>query len=307
MVTAATLDIARRVWADVTLRRPGAEFLAPQYDFFKFVNDSQSFTQFKDIATLPITMPLRSGGDAEEASFTSQYALTVTPAPVGLKFPMTFAAQQTDQYGIIKQAAGALYESAMHGRAKYAASILGNGFTTNCADGVPYFSASHPTKGGGGTYSNLVSASAFSSALVASMSTALRNQKSPSGLRIAAQGGAKLIVPPSLEDAALRALYSIQLAGTPNNDVNTLNQSGGAASRLRSIKLVVSDYLEDYSSTMYALVLDQADRTSLRWQDQIPFTPYEWTGAMKQLVVSCQMSYGAGATGGYGYVGNAGA
>lgn len=118
---------------------------------------------------------------------------------------------------------------------RLAAAVLNNGFATNGYDGVPLFSASHPSLHSGTNGNNLMSASALSDAELKKGLLLMRQTKTQEGLRMQAKAK-KLIVPADLEYTAMTILQSTQVAGTPNNDTNVIKGS---------LKVVVMDYLTD--------------------------------------------------------------
>ncbi len=300
MQTAASLDIGRKIFEDVCLRTPDDSGLAGQISLYNHFDSLWTYIQNKDIGPLGLAQQFYDGNDAAEASFTSQYLLTLTPGNVGLKHSLTFVADQTEQYPIYKRTAEQLKSSVLHARAYYAASGFGNGFSALGADGVAWFSASHPSKGGGPTYSNLGTAAVFSYLSMSALHTTLRNQTDAAGKKMVSTGPVQLCVPPALEDPAMRLLGTKQVIGSNNNDINAVIQ-------MRGYELQVLDYLTSFSTTMYFMVLKDKKRTSLDWVDQIPVTTNVWEGPMKQKVCTIQNSYAAGTRGGYGFAGNAGA
>ena len=138
-----------------------------------------------------------------------------------------------EQYGQMKKMAKAL---ARAGRAKVekdAMQPLINGFETfTIYDGKPLFHAQHTLVDSSGTCSNLVTGPLTEANLKLAMQT-MRETKDEAGNLIQLTPDT-LIVPPALEHVAKAIINSTQVAGSNNNDVNTLK---GA------MKIQVMDYL----------------------------------------------------------------
>jgi hypothetical protein len=110
-----------------------------------------------------------------------------------------------------------------------AAAVLNNGFTNSAAyyggDGVPLFSFSHPTVGGGvnsNTPSTQVDLNETSLEAAVIQIAAWTDER---GLLIAAKPK-KMIVPPALMFVAKRLLDTELRVGTADNDINALKQMG---------------------------------------------------------------------------------
>jgi len=110
-----------------------------------------------------------------------------------------------------------------------AAAVLNNGFTNSAVyyggDGVPLFSFSHPTVGGGtnsNTPSTQVDLNETSLEAAVIQIAAWTDER---GLLIAAKPK-KMIVPPSLMFVAKRLLDTELRVGTADNDINALKQMG---------------------------------------------------------------------------------
>jgi hypothetical protein len=110
-----------------------------------------------------------------------------------------------------------------------AAAVLNNGFTNSAAyyggDGVPLFSTSHPTVGGGvnsNTPSTQVDLNETSLEAAVIQIAAWTDER---GLLIAAKPK-KLIVPPALMFTAKRLLDTELRVATADNDINALKQMG---------------------------------------------------------------------------------
>jgi hypothetical protein len=108
-----------------------------------------------------------------------------------------------------------------------AAAILNNGFDTSYpgGDGVPLFSASHPTVGGS-TNSNLPATTAdLNETSLEAAVIQIAAWTDERGLLIAAKPE-KLVIPPSSMFIATRLLETELRVGTADNDINALKSNG---------------------------------------------------------------------------------
>lgn len=160
---------------------------------------------------------------------------------------ITEEAIEDDQYGTMRDFARELGVSARETRHVIVAEPFNTGFvTTYHTDGFGHalFYGSH-TKLGGGTFSNLATASALSYSTLQNAILAFESQTDHRGKRIM-QTPATLLVPPALEYKALQLLESVGQPESANNDIN-------ATKRARpSLKLIVWPYLT--SSTAWFLI-----------------------------------------------------
>jgi hypothetical protein len=160
------------------------------------------------------------GGEA----WTSRY----NHETVALAFSLTQEAQEDNLYMQMgSKYTRALARSMQHTKEIKAAAVLNNGFSGSFTggDGVALFSASHPLAGGG-TFSNILSTPAdFSEAAIEDILIQIRKAKDDRGIPIALKP-TDVVIPPELEYVACRILNSTQRPGTPDNDVNAINQKG---------------------------------------------------------------------------------
>ena len=103
------------------------------------------------------------------------------------------------------------------------ANYLTNGFSVNGGDGVPLFSASHPTRSG--VQSNLLTAADISEAAIEDASKVIMVAKNNRGLIIDA-AIKRLVIHPNETFNVTRILESQLRVGTPNNDVNAIKALG---------------------------------------------------------------------------------
>ena len=90
-------------------------------------------------------------------------------------------------------------------------------------DGLPWFDGAHTLSGASSTYSNINTSLALTEANLETVLTAMRstNAVDERGDRIVVRP-THLIVPPALIFTANKILQSVQLPGSPNNDINPL-------------------------------------------------------------------------------------
>jgi hypothetical protein len=158
---------------------------------------------------------------------------------------------EDDLYGVMKSVARDIGVSARETRHIRVASIFNLGFGTTentTGQGYAIFYGSH-VKLGGGTWSNLATASALSYSTLQTGILAFEGQTDHRGKKIN-QTPMTILVPPALEFKALELLQTVGQPETANNDVNAVKL---ARPRLR---LVVWPYLT--SSTAWFLIGDNA-------------------------------------------------
>lgn len=157
-------------------------------------------------------------------------------------FMVTREMYDDDQYRQIEKMPRALARS---GRAKVerdAMTLLIDGFKGDVVgeeayvkyDGKAFFSTAHPLLDSAGTASNLITG-ALNDVNLKKALQLMRETVDEAGVPIQLRA-TKLIIPPALEDTAIRLLKSEQLAGTANNDTNAFLKNHG-------IEIVVMDFL----------------------------------------------------------------
>jgi len=128
---------------------------------------------------------------------------------------------------------------ARSGRAKVekdAMTPLINGFTVNGYDGVPLFSDSHPLLDSDKLGNNLAEGPLTDENLKKALKI-MRETVDEAGNLIQLKA-TRLIIPPALEDTAIRILGSDRISGTELNDTNAFLKNHG-------IEIVVLDYLSE--------------------------------------------------------------
>lgn len=160
--------------------------------------------------------------DSDGEGYVSIFQHTV----YALGYIVTREELEDDQYEDVSQARSANLAWSMRTTAEYVhANVFNRGFSPAypIGDGVPYYSAAHPTVNG--TQSNLLTAADFSEAAMEDATKqvwALKNSRGfPTNPGIKA-----LIIPPNVAFNATRVLNSVLRSGTNNNDINALNAMG---------------------------------------------------------------------------------
>lgn len=149
-------------------------------------------------------------------------------------FMVTREMYDDEQYRQLNKLPAAM---ARAGRAKVekdAMKPLLDGFTVNGYDGVPLFSAAHPLLDSAKLGNNLVTGPLTEANLKVALQT-IRETVDEAGNLIQMKAN-RLIIPPALEDTAVRILGSDRIAGTELNDTNAFLKKHG-------LEIVVLDYL----------------------------------------------------------------
>lgn len=159
-------------------------------------------------------------------------------------FMITREMYDDDQYRQIEKLPKAMARSGRAKVEKDALSLLNNAFVETTPgtpdfpiyDGEALFSATHPLLDSASTSSNLATGALTEGNLKDALKI-MRETLDEAGNLIQMKA-TKLIVPPALEDTAIRILKSTQIAGGELNDTNKFLNSYG-------IEVVVLDYLSD--------------------------------------------------------------
>jgi phage major head subunit gpT-like protein len=175
--------------------------------------------------------PVKSEGaaiayDNAQEAFSTRY----THETIALGFSITEEAIEDNLYdSLSSRYTKSLARAMAYTKQTKAAAVLNNGFTNSSAyyggDGVPLFSTSHPTVGGGvnsNTPSTQVDLNETSLEASVIQIAAWTDER---GLLIAAKPR-KLIVPPALQFVATRLLETTLRVGTADNDINALMNNG---------------------------------------------------------------------------------
>lgn len=158
----------------------------------------------------------------------------------------TYKAQLFDEYNVFPKLAKQLGLSLGHKRQKLGASLFNNGFTTNFADGVPFFSAAHPNDLRiGGTQSNLVAGGLSVSTLTDAINL-LMDMRDPLGRPLN-------YMPKRLWVHPTKAIFARQILGVNGMEYGTANNNKNPFS---DFKLEVMEYPWFTTSTQWMLQAD---------------------------------------------------
>jgi hypothetical protein len=162
--------------------------------------------------------------DNGQEAFTARY----NHETIALGFSLTEEAIEDNLYDSLSaRYTKALARAMSYTKQTKAAAILNNGFDTNYpgGDGVPLFSASHPTVGGS-VNSNLPATTAdLNETSLEAAVIQIAAWTDERGLLIAAKPE-KLVIPPSSMFIATRLLETELRVGTADNDINALKSNG---------------------------------------------------------------------------------
>lgn len=157
--------------------------------------------------------------DQGHEGYTSRY----THETIALSFSITEEAEEDNLYGsLIQDYSKEMARALQHTQEIKGAATLNDGFTVNGGDGVPLFSASHPTPTG--NQSNILATPAdLSEAALEQMLTMIADMVNDRGLNIAAVGR-MLVISTANVFTAIRLMRSNGRTGTPDNDLNAIKE-----------------------------------------------------------------------------------
>ena len=162
--------------------------------------------------------------DNGQEAFTARY----NHETIALGFSLTEEAIEDNLYDSLSaRYTKALARAMSYTKQTKAAAILNNGFDTGYpgGDGVPLFSASHPTVSGG-VNSNLPATTAdLNETSLEAAVIQIAAWTDERGLLIAAKPD-KLVIPPASMFIATRLLETELRVGTADNDINALKSNG---------------------------------------------------------------------------------
>jgi len=175
--------------------------------------------------------PVKNEGNAiaydnAQEAFTARY----NHQTIALGFSLTEEAVEDNLYDTLS----ARYTKALARAMAYtnqvkAAAVLNNGFTNSAqyygGDGVPLFSTSHPTVGGGVNSNTQSTDTDLNETALENAVIQIAAWTDERGLLIAAQPR-KLIVPPGNQFVATRLLETELRVSTADNDINALKNNG---------------------------------------------------------------------------------
>lgn len=175
--------------------------------------------------------PVKNEGNAiaydnAQEAFTARY----NHQTIALGFSLTEEAVEDNLYDTLSaRYTKALARAMAYTKQVKAAAVLNNGFTNSApyygGDGVPLFSASHPTVGGGVNSNTQATPTDLNETALENAVIQIAAWTDERGLLIAAQPR-KLIVAPSNQFVATRLLETELRVSTADNDINALKNNG---------------------------------------------------------------------------------
>ena len=175
--------------------------------------------------------PVKNEGNAiaydnAQEAFTARY----NHQTIALGFSLTEEAVEDNLYDTLSaRYTKALARAMAYTKQVKAAAVLNNGFTNSAAyyggDGVPLFSTSHPTVGGGTNSNTQSTPTDLNETALENAVIQIAAWTDERGLLIAAQPR-KLIVAPGNQFVATRLLETELRVSTADNDINALKNNG---------------------------------------------------------------------------------
>ena len=175
--------------------------------------------------------PVKNEGNAiaydnAQEAFTARY----NHQTIALGFSLTEEAVEDNLYDTLSaRYTKALARAMAYTKQVKAAAVLNNGFTNSAAyyggDGVPLFSTSHPTVGGGTNNNTQTTPTDLNETALEQAVINIAAWTDERGLLIAAQPR-KLIVPPGNQFVATRLLETELRVSTADNDINAIKNNG---------------------------------------------------------------------------------
>ncbi len=185
------------------------------------IKSKQSFEEIQTHAGLGFFQTMDEAEGVSYDAVVPRYTKRYTPVIRTLGIKHSRQSAQKDLYGFVKSQAPMLAESAVATMNLLAANIynLGFGGGTTSPDGVALFSTAHPLANGLPNESNLITQALSGLSLENALQIAM-SHKGERGIPKYYRGGFKLAVGPGLAGIATRAVESVGLQGTSDNDTN---------------------------------------------------------------------------------------
>ena len=164
--------------------------------------------------------------DNAQEAWTARY----NHQTIALGFSLTEEAVEDNLYDTLSaRYTKALARAMAYTKQVKAAAVLNNGFTNSAqyygGDGVPLFSTSHPTVGGGVNSNTQATPTDLNETALENAVIQIAAWTDERGLLIAAQPR-KLVVPPGNQFVATRLLETELRVSTADNDINALKNNG---------------------------------------------------------------------------------
>jgi hypothetical protein len=193
----------------------------PYRKLFRTVNDKILERTIRPENDIPMVIETPEGHDAPLSKIYEPYGGTVTVKDFKVRVEVGKKAARGDLSGQIDKLAGKLKE--IEGRAynKYCAQIFNRAFSVSYTggDSKPLCSTTHPLKGGGTDSNTFSDSQALTpdnvASAIASLNTTLDNHG-----EVKPKRGKYLVASPYLHEEAHSICYSMNKAGTADNDAN---------------------------------------------------------------------------------------
>jgi hypothetical protein len=239
-----------------------AQHAALRDKLFKTVSTDTQIWQSSEVDDMPLFSSVSEGADYTMSRTKQGYDKTVSVVKYGLAANFSEELIADSKFGHMSDTVKKMGRSGRESQAVSAANILNNAFgSTTTPDGLALCHTAHTTPSGTVTFRNVLSTASDLS--VSSLKTAVtdfRSQfKGDSGI-IYDIKPKYLVVPMGLRLDAIQIVQSDLLAGTSNNDINSLKGEG--------LEVVASPHLTDDDA--WFLISDSSEN-GLRIVNRQPF------------------------------------
>lgn len=284
----------RKIWGDAMTKYP------EQYaQIYEIGSTSRAYEEDHSITDLGLPVVKAEGSPVTYDTIYDGFTKRYTPSVIALGFKVSREVVDDDLYNKISKAPRSLGNSFREYKEVDGASLLNNAFTSGLGgDGVYLCSASHPTYGGGGTYSNMPSVA--SDLDITSYEQMLidikQNFIDDRGKKLMIKPR-KLIISPSNAFMAAKILGSTQ---EPDTAYHAINPAKGTMPD----GVVEMNYLTDADA--WFVLTDAPDGLLWLWRDKEEFSDDgDWDSENKKF--KARMRYSKGWTNPRCIYGSAGA
>lgn len=215
---------------------------APFKAYFQMETSNKAYEEIVEATGFGLAAAKGEGASIQYDTDGEGYKTRFTNVTYGLGYIVTREAIEDNQYrSISERRSSELARSMMATKCIVHANVLNNGFTANGGDGVPLFSAAHPTISG--NQSNLLTAADLSETALESAATEIMTMQNARGIQIGAKPKT-LVIHPSEWANATRILESALQSGSASDTTNTNNIN---ALRVKGVvdQIVMDPYLTD--------------------------------------------------------------
>lgn len=210
--------------------------------YFQTETSDKAYEEIAEAYGFGLAAAKAEGASIQYDSDGEGYKTRFTNVTYGLGYIVTREAIEDNQYRMLSERRSTELARSM-GATKCIvhANVLNDGFTANGGDGVPLFSAAHPTRGA--NQSNLLTAADLSEAGLESAATEIMLMENARGIKIGAKPKT-LVIHPSEWANATRILQSDLQSGASTDTTNTNNVN---ALKVKGIvnQVVMDPYLTD--------------------------------------------------------------